>query len=212
MKRVIYGLLGILVLTSCLSFAAPKPAIVPGPAQWTIDTEFTHPQKIVIRRTSDNQPIVFWYTIITLTNNTGNDVGFYPKCDLMTDTFQIIPEGKDVISGLSKQIKIRHQNRYPFLESVDETDNKLLQGEDNTKDIAVIWPDFDEKAKNITLFITGLSNETAAVDHPVAQDENGLPKKVFLRKTLELKYAVKGDPTSRLGVRVNFNGKRWIMR
>ncbi|OHB57946.1 MAG: hypothetical protein A2173_02145 [Planctomycetes bacterium RBG_13_44_8b] len=195
-----------------MSLAAPKPAVVPGPAQWTIDTQFTHPQQIVIRYTPDNQPIVFWYTIITLTNKTGNDVGFYPKCDLMTDTFQIIPEGKDVIPAIFKQIKARHQNRYPFLEFLDEADNKLIQGEDNTKDIAIIWPDFDEKAKNITLFITGLSNETAAVDHPVTKDENGQAKKVFLRKTLELKYAVKGNPASRDGVNLEFKGKRWIMR
>jgi len=212
MKRVIYGLLGILALTACLSMAAPKPAIVPGPAQWTIDTEYTHPQQIFLRRTPDNKPIVFWYVIITLTNKTGDDVDFYPKCDLMTDTFHIIPEGKDVMPAVFEQIKQRHKSRYPFLESLGRADNKLLQGEDNTKDIAVIWPDFDEKAKKITLFITGLSNETAVVNHPVAKDENGQPQKIFLRKTLELSYAVKNDPASRNGVNVGFKGKRWIMR
>lgn len=212
MKRIFYGVLGICALTACLSAAAPKPAVVPGSSQWTVNTEFTHPQQIVVRHTSDNKPIVFWYIILTLTNNTGNDVGFYPKCDLMTDTFQIIPEGKDVIPAVFNQIKARHQKRYPFLASLDQTDNKLIQGEDNTKDIAVIWPDFDEKAKNIMLFITGLSNETAVVDHPIDKDENGRPKQVFLRKTLELKYAVKSDPASRYGVNLEFQGKRWIMR
>lgn len=212
MKRLIYGLLGILALSACLSLAAPKPAVVPGPAQWTIDTEFSHPQQIVLRRTPDNKPAVFWYTIITLTNNTREDVGLYLKCDLMTDTFQIIPDGKDVIPAVFEQIKMRHQNRYSFLKPLGQADNKLLQGEDNTQDIAVIWPDFDKNAKNITLFITGLSNETAVIDHPVAKDENGQPQKVFLRKTLELKYAVKGDTASRNGVSLVFIAKRWIMR
>lgn len=212
MKRLIYGALGICVLTVCLSFAAPKPAVIPGPSQWTIDTEFTHPQQIVMRRTSNNAPVVFWYTIITLTNKTGEDVGLYPKCDLMTDTFQIIPEGKYVSSVVFEQIKARHQSRYSFLKPLGLADNKLLQGEDNTQDIAVIWPDFDKNAKNITLFITGLSNETAVIDHPVAKDENGQPLKVFLKKTLELKYDVKGDTASRYGVNLVFKSKRWIMR
>jgi hypothetical protein len=212
MKSIIYGLLGICALTACLLSAAPEPAIIQGSSLWTIDTEFTNPQKIFIRRTSDNKPIIFWYIIITLTNKTGDDVDFYPKCDLMTDTFQIVPEGEGVIPAVFEQIKQRHKSRYPFLESLDQTDNKLLEGEDNTKDIAVIWPDFDKNAKNITLFITGLSNETAVVNHPVAKDENGQPLKVFLRKTLELKYAVKNDPVSRDGVSFSFEGKRWIMR
>ena len=212
MKSIIYGLLGVFALTACLLAAVPEPAIVQGPMQWTINTEYTNPQKIFIRRTSDNKPIVFWYIILTLTNETGNDVGFYPECDLMTDTFQIIPEGEGVIPPIFEQIKQLHKNQYPFLESLDQTDNKLLQGEDNAKDIAVIWHDFDKNANKITLFITGLSNETAVVNNPVAKDENGQPLKVYLRKTLELNYAVKNDPTSRAGTNVSFEGKRWIMR
>jgi len=212
MKSIIYGLLGICAFTACLSIAAPEPAIVQGPNQWTVDTEFTHPQKVFIRRTSDNKPIIFWYIIITVTNNTSNDVDFYPKCDLMTDTFQIIPEGKDVIPAVFEQIKQRHKSRYQFLEPLSKVDNKLLEGEDNTKDIAVIWPDFDENASKITLFITGLSNETAVVNHPTAEDENGQAQKIFLRKTLELSYNVKNDPVSRNLVNVSFQGKRWIMR
>jgi hypothetical protein len=212
MKRLIYGFLGISALVACLSVAAPKPAVVPGPEQWTVDTEFTSPQQISIRHTSDNKPIVYWYMILTVTNNTGQDVGFYPKCDLMTDTFQIIPAGKGVIPEVFEQIKRRHKNRYPFLEPLSKVDNKLLEGEDNTKDIAVIWPDFDENATKIALFITGLSNETAVVNHPVARDENSQPQREYLRKTLELNYTVKNDPVSRIRVSLNFKEKRWIMR
>jgi hypothetical protein len=212
MKRFVYGLLGIGILVVSTSLAAPEPAIVQGPNLWTIDTEYTHPQQIILQNAADNKPMVFWYIIVTLTNNTGEDVGFYPKCDLMTDNFQIIPEGKGVTPAVFEQIKIRHKSRYPFLEPISRVDNKLLQGENNTKDIAIIWPDFNKKANNITLFITGLSNETAVVDHPVAKTPSGQPQKIFLRKTLELKYAVKGDLNSRYGMSTNFKQKRWVMR
>ncbi|MBN2181398.1 MAG: hypothetical protein JW715_05755 [Sedimentisphaerales bacterium] len=212
MKRYIYGVLGILAIYAGLSIAAPEPAIVQGPSQWTIDAEYTHPQQIVLRNAANNKPVAFWYIIVTLTNNTGQDVGFYPKCDLMTDTFRITPEGKDVSPAVFEGIKSRHKNKYPFLKPMVETDNKLLQGEDNTKDVVFIWPDFGEETKVITFFITGLSNETAVVEHPVEKDQDGRPQKVYLRKTLELTYAVKNDPASRYGVELNFKSKRWIMR
>jgi hypothetical protein len=213
MKRVLYGISGIWAVVACVCFAAPEPAIVPAPGQWTVDMEFTHPQQIVLRHSSDNQPTRFWYTIISLTNNTGNDVGFYPKCDLMTDSFQITAAGKSVTPAIFEQIKTRHKSRYRFIEPLDKAGSKLLEGEDNTRDIAVIWPDFDAQAKNIKVFITGLSNETVAVNHPVSTDaETGQPRKVFLRKTLELNYTLRGD--SALGSNASFayNGKRWIMR
>jgi len=197
----------------CVCWAvAPEPAVVPQPGMWTVETKFTHPQQIFLRAGPDNKPMRFWYSIITLTNNTGREVDFYPKCELMTDTFEITPAGKSVLPSVFEGIKSRHQSAYPFLESLEQTGNKILRGEDNTKDIAAIWPDFDSKAKTIKLFITGLSNETAMVDHPIAKDKDGSPLKVFLRKTLELTYALEGDPAMRSDANLVYKAKRWVMR
>lgn len=212
MKRFLYGIFGIWVLVTSICGAAPEPAIIPAPGQWTVDVEFTHPQQIVLQRTSDNQPVRFWYVILTLTNNTGKDVGFYPKCDLMTDTFQIVPAGKFVSPVVFERIRKRHAKRYPFLELLDKTSNKILQGEDNTKDIAIIWPEFDMQANHLKIFITGLSNETAEVNHPVAKDNQGNTVKVYLRKTLELSYNLKGDSSLKSSIRLTPVEKRWIMR
>jgi hypothetical protein len=212
MKRVICGVFGIWAVVVCTSLAAPKPAIVPAPGQWTVDTEFTYPQQLVLRRSSDNEPFRFWYMIITLTNNTGNDVDFYPQCDLMTDTFQIVPAGQSVPTTVFEQIRKRYKSRYPFLESLDKAGNRILQGQDNTKDIAIIWPDFDIRATNIKLFISGLSNETAVVEDPVLRDKTGQPVKVYLRKTLEIDYALRGDPALRSSINLDYTAKRWVMR
>jgi hypothetical protein len=212
MKRFFYGILGIWAIIACVCLAAPEPAIVPAPGQWTLNMEYTNPQQITLLRGPDNKQVNFWYTIITLTNNTGNDVDFYPKCDLMTDSFQIIPAGKFVSPALFEQIKDRHKSKYPFLEPLNNAGSKILQGEDNTKDIAIIWTDFDTQAKSIRLFITGLSNETVAVDHPVLTDADGKPLQVFLRKTLELSYSLRGDQALRSNASFAFQGKRWIMR
>lgn len=212
MKGLVYGTIVVLAVGAWVCVAAPEPAVAPGPGLWTVDTTFTHPQQIVLRMGPGSQPTRFWYVLITLNNKTGHDVDFYPKCDLMTDTFQIIPAGKGVGSAVFEQIKKRHQRQYPLLEPLEKVGNKILQGEDNAKDIAIIWPDFDAKAKNIKLFIAGISNETVAINHPIAKDKTGKPVKAYLRKTLELSYTLKGDPAMRSDTDLTYAGKRWIMR
>lgn len=212
MKGFIYGTLAVWAVMACVGVGAPEPAILQRAGDWTLEIRFEHPQQIVLRLSGASRPRRFWYTIVTLTNKTDRDVDFYPKCDLMTDTFRIAPAGRNTPAVVFQQIKRRHQSKYPFLESLEEAGNKILQGQDNAKDIAIIWPDFDGQAKNIKIFMSGLSNETAAIDHPTARDETGKPIPVYLRKTLELGYAVGGDPAFRADARLIFKNKRWIMR
>jgi hypothetical protein len=212
MKCVVYGTFAVWAAIACAGLSAPQPAIVPGPGQWTADVTFEHLQQIVLQPSARSQPGRFWYTIITITNNTDADVDFYPKCELMTDTFQIVPAGVNVSPAVFQLIKKRHQVKYPFLEPLANAGNKILQGEDNSKDIAIVWPDFDAQAKGLRLFITGLSNETAAIDHPIARNELGKPLKVYLRKTLELSYDLRGDPALRSDAKIAYKGKRWVMR
>ena len=211
MKKIIL-ILGFCSVLASVSAAAPKPAAVPKPSCWTVDVKFEHPQMIMFKAAGDNQPKRFWYVIMTLTNKTTSDVEFYPTCELMTDTLQIIPAGKSVPTAVFEQIKERHQSRYQFLEYFETTSRKILQGQDNAKDIAIVWPDFDPEAKSIKLFIAGLSNETISVDHPTAKDKSGKPVKVFLRKTLELNYAVKGDAALRTNDSLSYEAQCWIMR
>jgi hypothetical protein len=212
MKGFIYGVSAVWAVTACVCLAAPQPAVVQGPGDWTVEVTFEHPQQIMLQLRGDNKPRRFWYTLITLTNKTNHDIDFYPRCELMTDTFQIIPAGKGTSAAVFEQIKRRHQSKYPFLELLEKAGNKILQGEDNTKDIAVVWPDFDAQAKNIKVFIAGLSNETIEMDHPTAKDNMGRPVKVYLRKTLELNYAISGDATLRSYSKLSYKGSRWVMR
>jgi len=208
-KYLFYGTF--LVVISSLCVAAPKPAIIQGPGQWTVEVKFTQPQQLVVPW-GGNGAARYWYTILSVTNRTNDDVDFYPRCELMTNTFQIVPAGTNVPPAVFAQIQQRHQSQYPFLESLEKAENRILQGEDNAKDIAVIWRDFDTQATAFKIFVTGLSNETAVVDHPVAVDAEGTPVQVFLRKTLELDYALRGDPTLRNSVEVVYQDRDWVMR
>ena len=212
MKTFFAALLVLFSQAGVIWAAVPEPAVVPRAGDWTLDAAFEHPQLIEVRYKKHAQAKRFWYMIITVVNKTNREVGFYPKCELMTDTFEIIPSGKDVTPAVFDLIKTRHVSRYPFLEQLEKVDNKVLVGEDNARDIAVIWPDFDAKAKGMKLFMSGLSNETAVIDHPVAKDKDGQAIKVFLRKTLELSYSVGGDPALRSAARLKYENRRWIMR
>ena len=198
MKKLSLIFIVVLMATAAiLAYAAPKPAIVQKPFQWTLDTRYANPQQISIKLPGEKTKTRFWYTIITLTNNTKSDTDFYPECALATDTFQLIPAGKKVPRIVFEKIKKRHRRKYPFLESLETTENRVLQGIDNARDIAIIWPDFDTKTRSIKLFVAGLSNEIAVVKHPTKVDENQKPVEIYLRKTLELTYNISGDPAYR---------------
>jgi hypothetical protein len=210
MMKVVVSSVMVAVLLNCLALAAPQPAIVAKPGDWTLEVRFEHPQQIVLQGPAPQQR--FWYIILTLTNKSGRDVDFYPQCDLLTDTFQLVPAVKGTSTVLFEKIKNRHQGRYPFLQLLENAGDKLLQGEDNTKDIAVIWPDFDPNAKSVNIFISGLSNETAVIDNPAEKDKDGKPVKIYLRKTLELSYSIAGDPAFRSDQKLKFVDKCWVMR
>jgi hypothetical protein len=212
MKRhLLYGtVLAAAVATLCV--AAPQPAVVQRAGQWTLEVRYEHPQQMVMPWGPQGETR-YWYMIVSVTNHTGRDVEFYPKCDLLTDTFQIVPAGRGVTPAVFAAIKQRHQSRYPFLEPLETAGNRILQGEDNARDIAIIWPDFDTQALGFKVFMTGLSNETAVVPHPVALDAaGGKPVPVYLRKTLEVTYALRGDPALRSSVEVVYKGQDWVMR
>jgi len=208
---LVYGTVVTAVLAGLCMAAAPTPAVVQRAGHWTLDVRYEHPQQLVLPWGPNGQQR-FWYMIVTATNRTGMDVDFYPKCDLMTDTLQIVPAGRAVPPVVFQMIQQRHASRYPLLESLQGVPNRILEGEDNARDIAVIWQDFDPQASSFQVFMGGLSNETAVIAHPVATDGSGNPVPVYLRKTLEMNYSLRGDPALRSSVEVVYRGQNWVMR
>ena len=208
MKHYQLPILTIIVICSHWSMGAPEPAVVQGPSLWTANVTFEPLQPLVYQPNRTVKPRRFWYTILTIVNRTGDDIEFHPKCDLMTDTFQILPAGKFVPNEVYGRIKQRHQRKYPLLQTLPETKPQILQGEDNAIDVAIIWSDIDAKAKEVTLYISGLSNETAVVNLPDTDPQ----EQVYLRKTLELNFQLKGDAPWQSDSDILFKGKRWIMR
>jgi hypothetical protein len=207
-----YLFLAIIFAASAVALCAPEPIRAKLPSIWTLDVTFEHPQQVAVQLAGDSKPTRFWYMILTLTNQTGRDVSFYPDIWLVTDTFQSVQASTKAREKVFDRIREIHKGRYPFLEPFEFVDNKILQGSDNAVDLAVIFPDFDTQAKHISIFIGGLSNETAVVNSPTEKDENGNPIKVVLHKMLELQYDIPGDPALRNCQKLDFTGSRWVMR
>ncbi len=206
MKSPVYWTLVITVMLNVAAGGYPEPAVVQGPDNWTAEVRFEHPQQIILQQGTGAGAKFFWYLIITVMNRTGRDIDFYPVCELVTDKFEVLSAGTGTTPQVFDLIKRRHQSRYPLLEPLEQTDNRILEGEDNAKDIAIIWPDCSRDATGFKIFISGLSNETAVVEHPITH------RPVYLRKTLELEYRLRGDPAVRSSLRCDYIGKRWVMR
>ena len=206
-------ILFVLGIFSTNVLAYPAPAGIQQMDQWTLKIAYNQPEQILFRMGDKGQMKRFWYLIVTVTNESPFDeVPFYPVCELITDTFKVIPADKTVQKSVFEVVKLKHQGSYPFLESLDFKDRRIFRGQDNTRDFAIIWPDFDPKAKNVNLFIAGLSNETAVVRHPVLKDEQGNPKNIFLRKSLQLKFSVAGDEKLRVHAMMKEIERNWVMR
>jgi len=203
-----------LSLYAAALLAAPKPALVPGPGIWQLELELrSQPQRISILLPGDTQPRSYWYLLYTVTNNTGKDVEFYSEVQLLTDTLKTYYSGAAVRRPVLEEIRKRYAINLPFLEPENNLVGRLLQGEDNARDSAAIFEDFDPNATSVKIFFAGLSNETATIDIPGGMDPNThQPKKALLRKTLMLKYQVMGDKYN-LDKRVLlYRGREWIMR
>jgi hypothetical protein len=212
MIRSISRIHGIWLCTTYLCLAAPEPAIVQGPNQWTAHIRFEPLRQMTLSTPLQLEPSRFWYTILSIENDTGSDIDYYPQADLLTDTLQLVPAGKAVPPEVFPLIKARHTGTFPFLEDLPITGTRILQGHDHARDFIVIWPDFDIMTHAVSLFFAGLSNETAVIDHPIAREQTGRPTKVFLKKTLQLDFSLWGASNLRRDEDIQFVASHWIMR
>jgi hypothetical protein len=201
----------------CVFVPAPAQTIeVPGQSalhgigKWVLDVVIEQPRMITLRLAGETEDTRYWFVIISVTNKTGGEVGFYPECELMTDTWQLTQAGRGVRQEVYDRIRQMYQQKYPFLVSLDRAMGKLQPGEDHTRDVLVVWQDFDSDARAVKFFFAGLSNATEAVQKP--GEAGAATEEVVLRRTLELDYKILGDPKLRKADSLIYTGKKWVMR
>jgi hypothetical protein len=203
-----------LVWTS-LAVGFPKPS--PVPVEWELGFKFQDLQRITVDVPGEGRQ-TFWYMVYTVTNDTGKDVIFHPEMTLVTDTLQEEHQMVEVAPEVCSKIQQEYKATYPWLEHPSKMVGKMLQGKDNARDSVAIWPDFDPKARKVTVYVGGLSGEMIAVPNPAYQagksDTAKVPSVFVLRKTLAIEYDLPADTANRSSVTAKRTSPEleWIMR
>lgn len=195
--RVLAAALAALVL-ACGAGAFPEPATVP--YRWEL--RFTPGPFRLYTDPIDN--VSYWYFTYTVTNLTGQDQIWAPSFVLYTDVGEILPSGRGVPTRAEESIRDLLGN--PLLETQQEVIGDIFQGRENERDALVVWPARNTNVNEISMFIGGLSGETAGVVHPVT---GGM---TILRKTLERDYLIPGSALARGSKPIELVADRWIFR
>jgi hypothetical protein len=204
----------ILIATATVLIGEPKPDVIPEKGIWQLDVHLNgHPKLLNIKLPGEEITSCFWYALMTVTNNTGKDIEFYPQAELYTNTFQTLIAGKDIRKTVFDTIRDKYSRTIPFLLSQDRTTTILRQGKDNAKDLVLIFKDFDAKATSVQIFISGLTNESKYVALKSKGENNkNKTKQVLLLKNLQLKYMVTGKHEDLFNRKLRYKNREWIMR
>jgi hypothetical protein len=179
----------------------PKPSLYP--KSWEVEFVHGKPTRIIVQPAGSAVPRAYWYMVYTVTNNSDREQLFLPSFELATEDGRIIRNDMNIPQSVFNAIKQREGMR--FLEPAALVGGELRLGPDQAKDGVAIWPEPALDMGQFSIFVTGLSGETATVKGP---DD----KPVILRKTLQLNYFVRGDDVYPGEDEVNENPELWIMR
>jgi hypothetical protein len=194
--------------------AAPKPD--KASKTWQLDCHFYDPERMVITLPGDSEPTTFWYLLYTVTNDTGQDVDFYPAFELVTNTCQVVRGGDRIHPLVVDAIRVRHKKQYTFFVDPLKATGRLLQGEDNARTSAAVFRNFDPAADRFTIYAAGLSGEVVRLRNPAfdadAPESETNSRFFTLRKSLGITYDLPGDPKTRKLATATRVKMEWVMR
>ncbi|MCA9250157.1 MAG: hypothetical protein R3E58_00980 [Phycisphaerae bacterium] len=221
MKNRLAHLVCLAGLMVCAGLVCATPAVAAPEAskiarRWQLDIEFHDLERVSVTLPGDNKPTAYWFMLYTVTNNTGEDIEFYPTFDLVTSTLQVIPAGEAVSPTVYDILRQRYSKLYPFFRDPIRVHGKLLQGEDHARTSVAVFRDFDPKADSVTVYIAGLSGEFAKAANPMFDpkkpESSDNPRFFPLRKTLAVTYDIPGDEVTRAASTPIRRLREWIMR
>ena len=146
----------------------------------------------------------YWYMTYDVVNNTGKEVRFAPRIDLVVDDGRILSQGEGVSSGAVRQLKKYLKNE--LLEDQFEILGEVLPGKEHARTGLVVFKADDLEPTELTVMVQGLSKETEKRPHP----KSGEP--VTLRKTVRIDYLVSGEPKPRGSTTYPIVNREWIFR
>jgi hypothetical protein len=161
-------------------WAQPEPS--PSPVKWELKFEPTPPMRIQVDAGKGLQ--TYWYILYTVTNETGQDLDFYPEITRVNEIeteataelakkqpalaphITVDPAIVGLHSKVFKAIQERHAKTHSFLKPPVDAISRLLQGRDNSLTSVMVFPDLDPRVSKFTVYVTGLSGEVEAKPNP----------------------------------------------
>ncbi len=188
----------VLLATATLALAYPKPAAVP--YRWQLDFD-SGPLRMYV---DAERGQAYWYLTYMVTNRTTRTQVWAPQLTMFTDAGEIFLSGAGVPSRVETDILELLGN--PLLERQSQVIGDLLVAAENAKEGLAVWPAATTSVNEFSIFVRGISGESARVSHPISGDA------VVLYKTLQQDYLVPGDALARGSTPVETVGQRWILR
>lgn len=195
--RVVVAAMAV-VAVCCSVLAYPKPD--PVPPRWELEFRPGDLRLYVDRGSGE----AYWYLTYEVMNRTGRVQVWAPTFVLFSDSGEIIASGRGVSTRVVGDLRELLGNE--LLENQNEIIGEIFHGREHAKEGLVIWPARRLDVNEISMFVAGISGETATVTNPI----NG--EVVVLRKTLQRDYLVAGDALPRGSRPVDLVQQRWVMR
>ena len=222
MRRVVASLVFVCLFVATARADFPEPS--PYPVSWELKFDHDKPKRVVV--TIPNQgPRAFWYMTYTVSNPTDEDRAFLPVFELVTRDGKIHRSDRGVPQRVFEVVKQQEKAKYPYLEPNHKIGGTLRVGEDQAKDGVAIWPEPMTEMGSFSIFVSGLSGETATLKmvdgrpvkvkpENIAQELKGVKEEdvIILRKTLQLNYVVFGDEIYPGLDEVNVKPEQLVMR
>jgi len=180
------------------ALAYPKPSTTP--PRWELQFE-PGALRVYVDEASEQ---VYWYFTYMLTNRTGRERTWAPSFTLYTDAGEILAAGRGVPTRVTDDLHELLGNR--FLENQNEIIGEIFHGREHAKEGLVIWRADELDVTEVSIFVAGISGETATINNPITGEV------VVLRKTLQRDYIVPGDALARGSRPVESVRHRWVMR
>lgn len=150
----------------------------------------------------------YWIFTYEVANKTGKPQRFSPRFELLMGDGTILLGGSDVAPEVGRRL----QRSAAAADAADQFQimGDILEGEENARDGYVVWPAKGD-AKDVTLFVTGVSAAFDRVKDPATG------KETFLRRTWARDYTLPGSSDPRESaqasvVRREGQDHRWLMR
>ncbi len=187
-----------LLLAATVVGAYPKPS--PVPYRWELTFE---PGDLRLWRDASSGDY-YWFFTYKVTNRTGDEQVWAPEFTLFNDAGEILRSGRGVSSRVTDTLLGVIGNE--LMEPQNAVIGEIFQGAEHAREGLVIWPADRIDVNEITIFIAGISGETAAVADPITGDE------VILRKTLQRDYLIPGNVVARGTAPAPLVKETWILR